>query len=98
MAEHPVVDAPRDLAPWIDHTVLAADATEEKVETCCREALDHGFRAVCVNPVHVARVARALRGSAVRACSVASFPPSLPSFSRRTNEMSWPASAARLIL
>ncbi len=74
MAEHPIIHAPADMARWIDHTILAADATEAQVEHLCREATQHGFRAVCVNPVHVAFVARALRGTAVATCSVVSFP------------------------
>ena len=74
MAEHPVIRQPSDLAPWIDHTALAADATEAKVAELCREALAHRFRAVCVNPIHVRLVAGALRGSNVATCSVVCFP------------------------
>jgi deoxyribose-phosphate aldolase len=62
------------LAPFIDHTLLAADATAADVERLCAEAREHGFAAVCVNGLHVARVARALAGSGVAACSVAAFP------------------------
>jgi deoxyribose-phosphate aldolase len=74
MAERPIVNAPSDLAHWIDHTILAADATEAQVEPFCREAVAHGFRSVCVNPIHVRFVASALRGTPVVACSVVSFP------------------------
>jgi deoxyribose-phosphate aldolase len=74
MAEHPVIRDPSDLAPWIDHTILAPDATEAKVAELCRQAVEHGFRAVCVNPIHVGFVARALRGSKVATCSVVCFP------------------------
>jgi deoxyribose-phosphate aldolase len=62
------------LAPFIDHTLLAADATAADVERLCAEAREHGFAAVCVNGLHVARVARALAGSPVAPCSVAAFP------------------------
>jgi len=74
MTEYPIIHAPADLAHWIDHTILAPDATEAQVERLCREATKHGFRSVCVNPVHVAFVAAALRGTVVAACSVVSFP------------------------
>ncbi len=74
MRETPVIRAPADLAPWIDHTILAPDATEARVEPLCREAIAHGFRSVCVNPIHVRFVAAALRGSAVKTCSVVSVP------------------------
>ena len=62
------------LAGLIDHTILKPDATEAQVLAFCDEARAHGFRAVCVNPVHVALVAASLRGSEVRTCAVAGFP------------------------
>jgi deoxyribose-phosphate aldolase len=62
------------LARSIDHTLLAADATAADVERLSAEALEHGFAAVCVNGLHVARVARALAGSHVAPCSVVAFP------------------------
>jgi deoxyribose-phosphate aldolase len=65
---------PADLAGLIDHTLLRADATGVDVERLCREARDVRFAAVCVNPVWVALAARSLRGSAVRVCTVVSFP------------------------
>jgi deoxyribose-phosphate aldolase len=74
MRETPVVREPLDLAHWIDHTLLAPDATEGQVEPLCREAIAHAFRSVCVNPIHVRYVAARLQGSAVKACSVVSFP------------------------
>jgi deoxyribose-phosphate aldolase len=74
MRETPVVRVPLDLAHWIDHTLLAPDATERQVEPLCREAIAHAFRSVCVNPIHVRFVAAQLQGSAVKACSVVSFP------------------------
>jgi len=62
------------LASSIDHTLLATDATAADVERLCAEAREHGFAAVCVNGLHVARVARALAGSRVAPCSVVAFP------------------------
>ncbi len=58
----------------IDHTILKPDATASEVARFCDEARANGFRAVCVNPVHVAFVAGRLAGSAVRTCSVVGFP------------------------
>lgn len=63
-----------NLAALIDHTILRPDATEAQVLGFCAEARAHAFRSVCVNPVHVALVAGALRGSDVRTCSVVGFP------------------------
>ena len=58
----------------IDHTILKADATEAEVLAFCREALEHRFASVCVNPVWVPAVAGALAGSGVAACSVVGVP------------------------
>ncbi len=62
------------LARLIDHTLLRSDATSAEVRRLCEEALAHRFAAVCVNPVHVGRVADILAGSDVAPCSVAGFP------------------------
>ena len=62
------------LARRIDHTILKPDATAASVLAFCAEARQHGFCAVCINPVHVALAADALVGCAVRTCSVVGFP------------------------
>lgn len=66
--------SPAELASLIDHTLLKPEATEAEVLRYCDEALRFRFCSVCVNPVHVARVAQALRGSGVKTCSVVGFP------------------------
>lgn len=65
---------PQDIAGFIDHTILRADATAEEIDKLCAEAVEHGFAAVCVNPVWVRRAASALGGSRVAVCTVAGFP------------------------
>ncbi|WP_428375418.1 deoxyribose-phosphate aldolase [Lichenicoccus sp.] len=65
---------PKSLASLIDHTILKPDATTAQVTTACEQALRHGFKSVCVNPVQVRTVAGLLAGSDVRACSVIGFP------------------------
>jgi len=63
-----------DIARFIDHTLLRADATGADIERLCGEAVRHGFFAVCVNP-HYVRAARAhLSGSGVRVATVVGFP------------------------
>ena len=52
----------RDAAKRIDHTLLAPEATPARIDALCDEALRYGFGAVCVNPVHVRRVAARLEG------------------------------------
>jgi deoxyribose-phosphate aldolase len=65
---------PRDLARFIDHTLLRPDATAADVDRLCEEAREFGFAAVCVNPTWVRRCAQNLRGSSVRVASVVGFP------------------------
>jgi deoxyribose-phosphate aldolase len=65
---------PADVAQYIDHTILKADATEEMILKVIREAREHRFRSVCVNPCWVRLVADGLRGSGVLTCSVVGFP------------------------
>jgi deoxyribose-phosphate aldolase len=67
-------EVPRDLARYIDHTLLKPDATAEEIDRLCDEARRYGFAAVCVNPTWVRRCAQSLRGSSVRVASVVGFP------------------------
>ncbi len=67
-------NVPRDVAKLIDHTLLKADSTYEQIDVLCAEAREFGFASVCVNPVHVKRCAKNLRGSASKVCTVIGFP------------------------
>ncbi len=67
-------DIPLDLARYIDHTLLKANATEEQIRKLCAEALEFNFRSVCVNPTWVSLAADLLRGSEVLTCTVVGFP------------------------
>lgn len=63
-----------DLAAFIDHTILKAEATDEEIDLLCAEAREFRFASVCVNSCHVARCATALEGSGVVVCTVVGFP------------------------
>ena len=63
-----------NLASYIDHTLLKADATEAQITRLCAEAREHRFASVCVNPRWVALCAHLLAGSGVRVCTVIGFP------------------------
>jgi len=65
---------PRNLAPYIDHTLLKPEATEAEVQKLIEEALQYGFYAVCVNPFWVEYCAKRLRGTRVKVCTVVAFP------------------------
>ncbi len=68
------VEVPRDLARYIDHTLLRPDATAAEIDRLCAEAREYRFAAVCINPVWVRRAAANLRGSEVPVASVVGFP------------------------
>ncbi len=63
-----------EIASVIDHTLLRADATLAEILKLCEEARNFGFASVCINPAWVACAAQALRGTAVKVCTVAGFP------------------------
>ena len=65
---------PAGLAQYIDHTLLAADASREQIATLCREAQEHGFYSACVNSGQVPYAASLLEGAAVKVCAVVGFP------------------------
>ena len=64
------------LASAIEHTLLKPEASDSAVERLCDEAEAHGFCGVCVNPMHVARVAKrlAVSANAPRVVTVVGFP------------------------
>ncbi len=68
------IDVPRDLARFIDHTLLGPGATATDIDKLCAEAREFGFAAVCVNPTWVRRCALNLRGTNVKVASVVGFP------------------------
>lgn len=63
-----------ELAKYIDHTLLKADATPADIARLCDEAAAAGFAAVCVNPVYVGLAAHMLAGSGVKVATVIGFP------------------------
>ena len=71
---HATPAASGSVARLIDHTLLTPDATRQDIEKLCREAAEHGFATVCVNPAWVSTCAALLRSSPVGVCSVVGFP------------------------
>jgi len=68
------VTDPGDIPGRIDHTLLRPDATSGDVARFCREAVQYGFRSVCVNPCRVALASSILGKEGPLVCSVAGFP------------------------
>ena len=63
-----------NIAKYIDHTLLKADATQDQIAQLCYEARTHHFASVCVNPANVRLCAQLLKGSDVKVCTVIGFP------------------------
>lgn len=62
------------LARFIDHTVLKNTTTVADVDKLCKEAVEHGFAAVCVPPYFVADAKKLLENSPVKLATVIGFP------------------------
>ena len=65
---------PLNVAQLIDHTILRPDTTRADIEQLCREARQHKFYSVCVNPTWVSLARQLLDGSGVKVCCVVGFP------------------------
>ena len=63
-----------NLNKYIDHTLLKADATKEKILTLCQQAREYDFASVCVNSCWVKTCKEALKGTDVNVCTVVGFP------------------------
>ena len=63
-----------ELAQYIDHTLLKADASRAQFEKLCAEAVEHQFATVCVNGSRVELAYSLLEESDVQVCAVVSFP------------------------
>lgn len=63
-----------NIASIIDHTLLKPEATLAMIENLCKEAMEFGFAAVCVNPYYVKNAKILLKGSNVKVATVIGFP------------------------
>jgi deoxyribose-phosphate aldolase len=72
----------KEIAGWIDHTLLKPEATAAQVRTLCQEALQYHFASVCINPVFVPLASGLLRNAGEKVCVVIGFPlgASLPEY------------------
>ncbi len=68
------MESQTNIARYIDHTLLKADATRAQITQLCREAREYRFAAVCVNPIHARLCADLLKDSGVAVACVVGFP------------------------
>jgi deoxyribose-phosphate aldolase len=64
----------KNLAAYIDHTLLKPEVTKTQIRKLCEEAIEHHFFAVCVNSGLVSTCREVLRSSKVQIASVVGFP------------------------
>lgn len=63
-----------ELSRMIDHTLLAATATEDDIKKLCAEAIEHNFFSVCIPPCHIQVAAQILKNEQPKICTVIGFP------------------------
>ena len=64
----------KQLVGCIDHTLLEATATKDRIEQLCQEAVEYNFHAVCVNPRWIPLAAELLYNTNVKVAGVVSLP------------------------
>ncbi|EOY9127394.1 deoxyribose-phosphate aldolase [Providencia stuartii] len=64
----------KNIEQYIDHTLLAANATVNDIKQLCAEAAEHHFASVCVNTGYVPLASECLKNSDVMVCCVVGFP------------------------
>lgn len=64
----------KELAKYIDHTLLKPNANIKDIEKLCDEANNCNFASVCINPHYVKYCAEKLKDSTVKVCTVIGFP------------------------
>lgn len=64
----------KEIASYIDHTILKSDATNEEVIKVCKEAEKYNFASVCVNLYYIKLVSDILKDSSVKTTCVIGFP------------------------
>lgn len=79
----------REIARFIDHSLLRPEATEKDIDLLCSEALEHGFAAVCVNSGFVPFCEKRLTGTTTAICSVVGFPLGAMSHEIKAAEAEW---------
>ncbi|PWV98374.1 deoxyribose-phosphate aldolase [Paenibacillus cellulosilyticus] len=64
----------KNIARFIDHTLLKPGATTEEIDRLCQEAMEHHFYSVCVNGSWVSYCTEKLAGTDVAVSAVVGFP------------------------
>ncbi len=65
---------PSEFVRYLDSTLLRPEATPEQIDRLCDEAVENGFRCVCVAPRFIERAVARISGSDTAIGSVTGFP------------------------
>lgn len=63
-----------NISEHIEHTLLKQDATADELKKLYKEAMQHNFKGVCVNPCNVKSAKEALKNTNVKIVTVIGFP------------------------
>ena len=64
----------RQLAKYLDHTMLKPEATATMIDQTVAEAIKYQTASVCINPYWVKRVHQKLSETGINTCTVIGFP------------------------
>lgn len=64
----------KEFLSMVDHTILKADATKDKVDKILEFAKANQTASVCINPYYIKYASDYLKGTGVKVCTVIGFP------------------------
>jgi deoxyribose-phosphate aldolase len=71
---HTPIEKGKDIAKYIDHTILKPGILVSDVEKICNEAKTYGFAAVCIPPLFVKKAVEYCKDSSIKVATVIGFP------------------------
>lgn len=64
----------KNLAKYIDHTLLKPESTKNQINKIIEEAIQYEFASVCINSTWVSHCYEQLKNTSVKVCTVIGFP------------------------
>lgn len=64
----------KELANYLDSTILINNATYKDIEKLCLDAIKYSFKSVCINPYFVKYAKKLLENTSIKVCTVIGFP------------------------
>ena len=74
MQSNNILKTEKNLAQYIDHTLLKAVSTSSQIHRLCKEAKTYSFYSVCIPPCYVFEAKQQLKESSVLVGTVIGFP------------------------